>query len=619
MKTKLMCIATLLLTGGLLQSQAQDKTNVKSKLGEATVFFQGAELVHTATTAFAKGENEIWVDGLSPNIDKNSLKIKVSNGAVVSAYEYSVDYISDQKVEQKTVINPMIKKLQDSINIFTQKIEEIDTNAGVNKKIEDILKRSSDKMMEGSKEKQGLSIGEFIQMMDYYQIKQTELSNSQLINTRKRNECQSAISRISTELAKITQESQPTPKDARLMGLIKINLSSPLALVAGTISISYYTPSASWIPYYDISVASIDKPVTIVSKAKVRQITGLDWSKVKLTLSSAVPSNGKVAPLFSAWFLQRVYAQNFDARSMQNSFSYASGASLKVMEVRRDSEDMDNKKNNAQSAQPLYIVDGSPVDAAYFAAIDASMVKSRTQYSGDEAVNLYGKGAAGGVYVIELKSSMDDYVTQADNELNTVFNIDMPYTIPGNGKEQSITLLTKTTPAEYKYYSAPKLDAQTFLLAEISDWQKLGLLSGKANVTYDGTYIGETFIDANSTHDKFALTLGSDKRVAVKREKLKEFSSTKFLGKDIKQVFSYKITVRNNQTKTVKMVLKDQYPISNEKAITVELLDKETTPWSFNKEDVGVITWEEDLAPGQVKEYKITYIVKYPEGTNLNL
>ena len=67
------------------------------------------------------------------------------------------------------------------------------------------------------------------------------------------------------------------------------------------------------------------------------------------------------------------------------------------------------------------------------------------------------------------------------------------------------------------------------------------------------------------------------------------------------------------------MVLKDQYPISTQKNIEVELISKDTTPWTANKEDMGVITWEEELKPGETKVYQISYSVKYPKGSNLNL
>ena len=213
---------------------------------------------------------------------------------------------------------------------------------------------------------------------------------------------------------------------------------------------------------------------------------------------------------------------------------------------------------------------------------------------------------------------MDDYVTESDNALNIVYTIDLPYSIPGNGKEQNIELQTKETKTEYKYYCAPKLDHATYVLAEISDWEKLGLLSGNANITFEGVYVGATYIDANSTHEKLSLTLGTDKRVSVKREKMQDFSATKFLGNDVQQTFTYKITVKNNQNRKIKMVLKDQYPISTQKKIEITLL-KETTHWTANKEDVGVITWEDDFEAGETKSYRISYSVKYPKEMKLNL
>jgi uncharacterized protein (TIGR02231 family) len=113
------------------------------------------------------------------------------------------------------------------------------------------------------------------------------------------------------------------------------------------------------------------------------------------------------------------------------------------------------------------------------------------------------------------------------------------------------------------------------------------------------------------------LTLGTDKRVSVKREKLQDFSSKKFLGNDIKQAFVYKITVKNNQNQPIKMVLKDQYPLSTQKDIEIELLP-ETTPATTTNEEVGVLVWEFELKPGESREFKTAYSIKYPKDKTPN-
>lgn len=612
MKTKLFTTTALLLSGFLLQSTAQnvitDAKPIKSDLDEATVFFQGAELTHSATATLTKGTNEISIEGLSPNIDKNSLKINISNGVVISASEYSVDFLSSSKAK-----STVVRKIQDSIDIYTKKRDLLLTDIKINKELMNLLQKGTDKNVSGSEK--GLGIDELVKTMDYYKTKSFELQGLDVSNDKKKKELDEAIARLSQQL------NQESLKNNKTSGILRLVLNSPAALTAN-LSISYYTAAANWVPFYDINIASTDKPIKITAKSKVRQTTGLDWEKVKLTLSTSVPSNGKIAPLFSKWFLQEMNIRNFKERSfkqipaaaMQNSLSYADISPSKEI-----SEMNIRGLNSVSSTSPMYVVDGEIVDESYVQSLDPSSIKNTEVLKDAASSSIYGSRASNGVIMITLKNNMDDYITTKDNDLNMAFNIDLPYTIPGNGKEQTIDLQTKEASAEYRYYCAPKLDKETYLIAEIPDWEKLNLLSGKANITYDGTYVGESFIDASSTLSKLALTLGSDKRVAAKREKMQDFSSTKFLGTDTKQIFTYKLTVKNNQNKTVKMTLKDQYPISTQKNIEVELLTKDTTPWTVNVEDLGVITWEEEFKPGETKVYQISYSVKYPKNMNLNL
>jgi len=610
MKTKLNCLLILFFVTFSVQAQdGKDKKTVKSKLNEATVFFQGAELIHTASSALLKGENEIWIEGLSPTIDKSSLKIKATRGVVVSSFEFSVDYLSSSKAN-----NTVSKRLQDSIDFYQDKLKQLESEMKINKELQGLLQKGTDKNVSGSEK--GLGIDELVKTMEYYKTKSTELENIQTANIKKKDKLAKDIERLKKQL------NQESTKNNKTSGILKLTLASP-AVLTSEFTVSYYTTSASWAPYYDVNIESTDKPIEIASKAKVRQVTGLDWEKVKLTLSTATPSNGKIAPLFSTWFLSQVYPQarqnkKGDMMTLQNAYSYDMAPAMEL-EERADKQIVirgaGSLKNNDK---PLYVVDGEIVEEDFMSSLDPNVIKDMQVLKDASATSVYGSRGANGVIVITTKSSMDDYISVSDNQMNMVYNIDLPFTIPGNGKEQSIDLQKKETSAEYKYYCAPKLDTETYLLAEISDWQNLNLLSGKANITYDGTYVGESYIDANSTHAKLSLTLGTDKRVAVKREKMQDYSSTKFLGNDVKQVFTYKLTVKNNQTKAVKMVLKDQYPRSTQKNIEMELL-KETTPWTANKEETGVITWEETLQPGETKVYQISYSVKYPKGNTLNL
>ena len=546
MKSFRFCL-TFFLLATVTFALAQSSKTIPSKLEEATVFFRGAELTHTAAATLVKGDNELLVEGLSPNVDVNSLKIKTTNNVVVSAFEFSIDYLSWAKASV-----PALKKIEDSIRIYQADLDKVNIDIKINTSMMAQLQAGITKNVSGSEK--GLGIDELMKAMDYYKSKSEAMEMSQVAFLQKKRQLEESIQRLRLQL------NQESVKGNKTSGVLKLTLTA-LAATPTSLTITYYTPNASWLPYYDINIATIDKPVVIIGKSKVRQTTGLDWERIKLRLSTSTPSNGKVAPLFSTWFLEPIrpmvraaYASG--KAMMQNSYSYDMAAPVMAEMV-----------IDAEEASPI---------------------------------------------------TMDDFVTQSEQLVNRVYAIDLPYTIPGNGKEQSIELQKKEATAEYRYYCAPKLDTETYLLAELLEWEKLELLNGRANLTYDDTYVGETYIDATSTHAKLSLTLGTDKRVSVKREKLQDYSSTRFLGSDIQQVFTYKLTVKNNQNRPVKMTLKEQYPISTQKNIEVTLR-KETTPWSAHNEEVGVITWEEELAAGETKTYQISYGVKYPKDMSLNL
>lgn len=573
-----------------------------STLKEATVFFQGAELTHTASIALAKGENEIMIENLSAYIDQNSLKINATNGIIINSSEFSANYLTNNSMSNS------VRKLQDSLDIYNRQLRQVAVNEKTNLELISLLQ--ANKSIAGAQN--GLSVTELMRMMDYYKTKSSELQNASNSNREKQENLNLAITRLTNQL------NQEITKNNKIAGALKLVVISPIATTSN-FTISYYTPQSSWAPYYNINVESTNKPIKIASKAKVKQTTGLDWNRVKINLSTSTPSGGKVAPLFSTWFLQyqqinTQLSNRVAGLAMQNSYSYTQDVPAMILE---ESVPSGYAAKKTKDTQPIYIVNGQVISANEYKQIDPNLVLNTQKLDASSASALYGSQAENGVILVTLKS-MDDFVSSESNDLHMTYNIDLPYSIPGNGKEQIIDLHTNEVKADFRYYAAPKLDSETFLLAEISDWQNLNLLGGQANITYAGTYVGETVLNPNSTQATLNLTLGTEKRVSVKREVLRDYSSKKFLGNDIKQVLSYKITVKNNRTETVKMTLKDQYPISTTKEIEVELL-RETTEASYNNEDVGSLTWNFDLKPGETKTFTVSYSVKYPKDKKLNL
>ena len=322
------------------------------------------------------------------------------------------------------------------------------------------------------------------------------------------------------------------------------------------LSISYLTGNASWSPFYDLRANNTTGPMNMLYKAQVVQNTGVDWKNIKLRLSSGMPNQNNQMPELTPWF---VYLQQVER--LQALQGYVAGIS-------------------------------APASGETLA--DVSVVES---YRKDKAASVSG------------------YTTITENQMNVSFDIDIPYDIASNGKRHSVTMKEIQLPATYRHYAAPKIEESAFLMAEITDYSKYNLLRGEANIIFEGMYIGKTVIDPSQTADTLSLSMGRDKKISVEREKVIEKSGTKFLSSRKEQVFTYDITVRNNKKEAVLLSLEDQYPLSTDKEIEVELLESSNA--KVNKE-TGIVECELNLKPGETKKLRLSYLVKYPKSRNLN-
>ena len=73
--------------------------------------------------------------------------------------------------------------------------------------------------------------------------------------------------------------------------------------------------------------------------------------------------------------------------------------------------------------------------------------------------------------------------------------------------------------------------------------------------------------------------------------------------------------MRNNKKEAAIILLKDQYPLSSDKEIEIELLQSDSA--KVNTE-TGILTWDLDLKPNETKKIRLSYKVKYPKDKIIN-
>ena len=210
----------------------------------------------------------------------------------------------------------------------------------------------------------------------------------------------------------------------------------------------------------------------------------------------------------------------------------------------------------------------------------------------------------------KLEEAAPVIVEKQIGETTITFDISIPYTIPSDGKIQTVEIQRLTAPADYKYVTLPKLSSLAYLTANITDWAKLSLQSGEATLYFENSYVGKSYLNVSQLTDTFTISLGTDNSILVKREKGKDFTSKKVIGSNKTDTFSYLLTVRNNKSNPVKITLNDQIPVSSNSGITVETI--ELSGGKLNNQ-TGEIRWDLVLKPQETKQIILTYSVKYPK------
>lgn len=321
---------------------------------------------------------------------------------------------------------------------------------------------------------------------------------------------------------------------------------SSRAATTANLQVSYIVSNAGWYPVYDLRATDTKSPVELNYKANVFQQTGEAWENVRLKLSTANPAQGGQKPELYTWFLDF-------PRPMP------------LMEK--------NVRVRGMAAAPQAADAAEQEEAAY-------------------------------------AESVSNYVSTIQTAVNTEFDISLPYTVASSPKPTVVDVARHQVEAIYQYAATPKLDGDAFLLAKVTGWEEYSLLPGEANIFFEGTFVGKSYIDPASVKDTLAFSLGRDQRIVVQREKVRDFTSRRTIGSNQRDRYTWEISVRNTRNEPVKITLEDHVPVSQNSQIEVSV--DNTGGARHNAED-GKLVWELSLSPNETKKVRYSFEVKYPK------
>jgi uncharacterized protein (TIGR02231 family) len=527
----------------------------KAKVEKATVFLNGAQLFSSHEVVLTQGVSDIIFEGVSPLLQAPSLQASGKGSFTIMEVKFDAIY-----PEAITAAKPSAKKLKalqlvgDSITEMQLQLDEIKDKMAALQTEKNIL--LGNRLIKGETKRDTLNL--FKDAMDYlrtrlnnlntetYKLRREQNSRTQLLN-----DLQERQNNLSAMINQVENNATPPPQATHRV-IVSVLAEQP---TTGSISVNYFVAQAGWIPEYDLRADNNTNKLQLTHKARITQNTGVDWNNALLTLATGTPMQSTIKPDLAPAYL-----------SFYNAYQ------------------KEQKKKTLDKNAPQ------------------TLSFNETLASG-KATNLDIDDAKDATFSF-------DWTSVSENILNTEYDVKLRYNIPADGKQHLVAIQTKDLKTNYNLSTVPKMDASAYLLAKITGWEDLNLIPGNSRIYFDGSYIGESYIDPNITNDTLVLSMGRDKGIVIQRKKLKDKTKEKVLLEEKTITVTYEIMIKNTKSVATELHIDDQIPLSSNPAIVVKLTDSSKAKYN---EETGKLEWDINLKPKESRKISFTYEVKIPK------
>ena len=533
---------------------------VSSRIAEVTLFTNQALITRNAETKVKEGLSQILLEIEAFSLDADSVQAKVFGDGDIYSVQFREIHLKEAPQENIKNLEEKIKKLKDGRSSLSDSIKVLS-------KKEEFL----DSLIDFSKTQIPEDIKTSFPNIEDLGKTLSFLDNNIDVINKSRQEFNLKIEQLNKDIQVLERELASLRSYTRKTKKVIEILFNSKKEQKIRIEASYLAYQAWWQPFYKVDVPVDLEEVNLGMFSKITQKTGEDWQDILLSVSNVIPLRGVGLPSAASWHLDIPRYT-----PMEDKERFKTGG-MSMSRIQKTEPALPESRQEVAA----YIVDG----------------------------------AAG-----EREA---DFISAERKELPLSFEYELPQkiNIESQDKETILPLFAKTIKGEFFHYVVPQSNSLVFLVCKASSDKEL--LSGYLNVYFAGRFVGKTYLAEKKPGDDFNISLGADREVKVKREKIKDKFNETFFGKIQRQTvireLAFKVTVDNLKSKTVKIKVIDSIPVSKTDKIEVKDLKITPKPKEEKYQDKeGVMLWEFELKPKEKKEINIEFSVTYPQDSPIS-
>jgi len=541
--------ACVLIFVGVCPALAGD-VDVRSLIDSVTVYPDGATVTRVISVDLPQGDTTLIARDFPPGLDTASLRVEGETAAPVTIG--AIDARSPRPERP-----PTAPELEKRLQALKDQRAGLDDQIGAETARKQFAERFAAQTPFGLGEK-----GDARPLSDWraaFSAVADEIKSA--------NEAIRAFRQTQRDLDQVIRQVEAglQANPARKME-VRIDLAANAASRA-TFRVSYTVRGARWAPLYDARLDSGTrerKPtLELIRRAEIVQQTGEDWSDVALAVSTVRTAKGGSGPELSPLIVRYYQPPG-------------------LTPVPRASRGQDSLSNVPIAGLTMAYKDRADALAA---ATAPPVLQAREQEAAVET---------GG--------------------FQAVFRLPGRVSVAASEGAKSFRISTESIAPDLLVRAVPALDETAYLEASFKHAEEAPLLPGRVSLYRDGVFVGRGQMVLTPKDEMLRLGFGADEKVKVTRTITRKLEGSAGIISSAKtDEREFKITLRSGHARPIKAVIEDQIPASETAEIQVDLLPVTTPPSERDLRDRrGVLAWKFEAAPGEAKEIKLGWRLRWP-------
>ena len=523
---------------------------IDAPIAGVTVFRDGARVLRAGVTELAAGPGSVIIGNLPATVDTASVRVAARGRDLA---------LLNVEVRRRVGTEPLREqaaRLRAEVDRWRDAVQELDDEDAAEQAGLGFLSHLS----EAAATALARAVGAGRAGYDELSGMAGHLSASTAGTLAKRREIAARKRAAERELAAAEARLTAADQGGKPKKVAFVDVMVELEAQAATeaeVDLTYHVPGASWRSLYDLVLDGDRLDVSYL--AEVTQQTGEDWPEVALVLSTARNGQSQTLPELSPWYIGRLQS------------------------LRRPSVAAPMSAMGGEAASIGPDGPGEPRALSFAAGAQKSKPRAASMLAAEQAESESGAGLT--------------------------YTVARPLAVPADGGPHKTLVARFDADAVLDYLTVPVLAPEAYVRATVTNGTLL-LLPGRARIFHGAQFVGETQLDTVAPAEEFEVQLGVDDQIKVERKLRRRSVGKALLGGTRTIDIGYEITVENHRDRAATVSVHDHIPVSTDGDVKVRA--REASPSPAETDDLGELTWNLVLTPGQSATIRHRFTVEHP-------